>query len=142
MQFYVFPVGEYNNCMWVLKVRRSIFFPQSIFQARIESLMTLCAHFCHSISSHNHLRAAITFHHILHIYQIQQGLTNIAVVIRCKKGPLTEHEIRCGYQNAPALRTINVLSITFLFIYFWFSNIEFGSILICRNLKLHIMSTK
>ena len=40
-----------------------------LFGVRPTLLITLGAHFCHSISSHHHIRPAITFHHILHIFQ-------------------------------------------------------------------------
>ena len=43
---------------------------QNMKWVRSTSSMTLSAFFCHSNSSHHNIRSAVTFHHILHIYQI------------------------------------------------------------------------
>ena len=59
------------------------FFTVAFFGVRPTLLITLGAHFCHSISSHHHIRPAITFHHILNIGQIyiQNSIINFFLLL-------------------------------------------------------------
>ena len=64
----VHPLGE-SNLMGPKKSLEVKFFTVAFFGVCLTLLITLGTHFCHSNSSHHHIRPAITFHHILHIFQ-------------------------------------------------------------------------
>ena len=64
-------VGERESSRILDPLRcSSKIFHQSIFSDVHNVIDDAMRAFCHSISSHHHIRATITFHHILHILQI------------------------------------------------------------------------